>query len=858
MRELLDELNDSRQRQLVVLRGPRAWCDSGFAALARLPVPGQVLSDRRLGAQPIPFSKADACLGGETRLVVLDLFSGFNPDMLCIAAGLVQAGGVLVLLSPQREDWRASADPYAQWQDGSWSARPRFVDYFFAALEADADIGLLLAPDSIAARRSSLPTLQPCVIERGLTREQAHSLDRIEQWLASRHSGVVLLRAERGRGKSSCLGMLVERIRNDIRVLVCADSRKTATTLLHWAPTVDYIAPDRLLLDNPPADLVIIDEAAMIPGSLLRQIQRLYPRLVMATTTGGYEGTGQGFMLRFVANLDARSLLQLELTEPVRWCRGDALERWLNRVLLIDGAAPAAADAGGETPAPELQLIDDPGDPGCFDILRQVYRLLNAAHYRTRPSDLRMLMENPDLLLVVARCAERVVGAALLNREGGFDADLCAQVFLGQRRPRGHLLAQMLTAQAGIARFAEYRGLRVQRIAVGESWRRRGLGTALLCKALQYARANGLDYVGASFAFDAALAGFWQRAGFSLVHISYARGKSSGNHSIAVLAPMQPPVEADLHQLRRRIERQLPTWMTQFLQTLDPQQVAALLRYAGFTARLSALERAEVEAFARGNKGFELCFVSLQLFVMQCVARSATSPDRLLIEKAVQNRDWRRLETDSGAEGRRQLQKRLRGLVEAELKACYHDSQNEDHMPREIIDFWFTEAVRKRWFKSTPAFDEEVRERFLETWERASRGELDHWQESAEGSVALVIVLDQFPLNMFRGEARSFSTEAQSREVARNAIERGFDQLLEVEQRAFLYMPFMHSENLADQRLALKLFDQEGLENNYRFAVHHHGIIEKFGRFPHRNEILGRASSAAEIEYLNSGEAFTG
>jgi uncharacterized protein (DUF924 family) len=179
-------------------------------------------------------------------------------------------------------------------------------------------------------------------------------------------------------------------------------------------------------------------------------------------------------------------------------------------------------------------------------------------------------------------------------------------------------------------------------------------------------------------------------------------------------------------------------------------------------------------------------------------------------------------------------------------------------MVQEIIDFWFSEEVRKLWFDSTPEFDALLRDRFQGVWERARNGELEHWMQSAEGCLALAIVFDQFPLNMFRGDALCFATEAQSREVARAAIERGFDRQLEVEQRAFLYLPFMHSEDLGDQQLALRLFDQKGLEGNLRFARHHHGIIEKFGRFPHRNEILGRDSSAAEIEYLNSPQAFTG
>jgi uncharacterized protein (DUF924 family) len=179
-------------------------------------------------------------------------------------------------------------------------------------------------------------------------------------------------------------------------------------------------------------------------------------------------------------------------------------------------------------------------------------------------------------------------------------------------------------------------------------------------------------------------------------------------------------------------------------------------------------------------------------------------------------------------------------------------------MAQDILDFWFSDEVRKLWFNSTPEFDASLRERFLPMWQQASRGELDHWLENTTGCLALVIILDQFPLNMFRSEAQSFATEAQSREVAQLAIDQGFDQGLEAKQRAFLYMPFMHSETLADQQRALELFDQPGLDDNLRFARHHHDIIEKFGRFPHRNEALGRASSAAEIEYLNSKQAFTG
>lgn len=177
---------------------------------------------------------------------------------------------------------------------------------------------------------------------------------------------------------------------------------------------------------------------------------------------------------------------------------------------------------------------------------------------------------------------------------------------------------------------------------------------------------------------------------------------------------------------------------------------------------------------------------------------------------------------------------------------------------REILTFWFSERVKPLWFRSTPEFDAELRERFFHTWEAAAAGEFDSWRQTPEGALALVIVLDQFPLNMFRGRPESFSTAEQALEVAAGAVEKGWDKELDSSQLAFLYMPFMHSENPEDQERSVALFEAAGLESNLRFARHHRDLIRRFGRFPHRNAILGRASTDKELDYLASKEAFHG
>ncbi len=176
----------------------------------------------------------------------------------------------------------------------------------------------------------------------------------------------------------------------------------------------------------------------------------------------------------------------------------------------------------------------------------------------------------------------------------------------------------------------------------------------------------------------------------------------------------------------------------------------------------------------------------------------------------------------------------------------------------EVMAFWFSPPVQPLWFASTPTFDATLRARFLETYRAAASGQLTDWAATAEGALALVIVLDQFPLNMFRGQPASFATEAAARVVADQAIARGFDQTLPPEQRQFLYLPFMHSETWADQERSIALYQPSGLEEGLRFARHHAELIRRFSRFPHRNAILGRPSTPEELAYLASPQAFHG
>jgi len=166
-----------------------------------------------------------------------------------------------------------------------------------------------------------------------------------------------------------------------------------------------------------------------------------------------------------------------------------------------------------------------------------------------------------------------------------------------------------------------------------------------------------------------------------------------------------------------------------------------------------------------------------------------------------------------------------------------------------IVTFW-RDAGDRAWFSHDPAFDERVRTQFLDKHAEASAGKLQHWLEQPRWSLGLVLLLDQFPRNAFRGTPRMYATDELARRTADAAIERGFDEQVDQKLRMFFYLPFEHSEDREDQARSVMLHEKCGFTE---YARHHQQVVERFGRFPHRNAILGRPSTAEELEFLKSG-----
>jgi uncharacterized protein (DUF924 family) len=191
------------------------------------------------------------------------------------------------------------------------------------------------------------------------------------------------------------------------------------------------------------------------------------------------------------------------------------------------------------------------------------------------------------------------------------------------------------------------------------------------------------------------------------------------------------------------------------------------------------------------------------------------------------------------------------------------DTKGDSAAIRDILDFWFLPlgdpehgTPRKLWWESTPEIDSEIRFRFGALSDRAIAGELDHWRRSPDGALALTLLCDQFTRNIHRKTARAFSGDAKARETARYALAHCYPAAYGKDVRLFFYMPFQHSEDLGDQDFCCTLFATLGNADNEKHATEHRDIVARFGRFPHRNEVLGRASTEDELNYLKTAKRF--
>ncbi|SDM38815.1 tRNA(Met)-cytidine N(4)-acetyltransferase [Franzmannia pantelleriensis] len=640
----------------------------------------------------LPTGKARTRLGGEQALIVFDAVSaeaGFDPDAFGALSGTLIAGGLLVLLTPP--GWGAHPDAdYRRLADHPH--RPahlssRYLQRLARLLEDAPDVagwrasGELVLPTLTAPNEHAAGS---CKDPACATLDQARAVARL---LRLRRRRPLVISADRGRGKSAALGIACARwlASGEREILVtaprpaavetlfehlqrnCPDGRRHGLEVIlqgsDHTQRVRFVAPDALAEQGGGAgSLLLVDEAAAIPSALLADWLARFPRIAFATTVHGYEGSGRGFALRFLPHLQRRTpdWRSCTLAAPVRWADGDPLEALTRRLLLLDAEPRAALPApGGEPPVlrrwkRSLLAVDEAR-------LSEMFGLLVQAHYRTQPSDLRRLLDGPGVSITTLERHSSTLAVSLCCEEGSFSSELAERVARGERRPRGHLLAQSLAAHAGSRHALTSRVRRIMRIAVHADARRQGHGQRLLAAEVERAHRDGIDLLGASFGADPELMAFWHAAGFRAVRLGLSHETSTGEHALMVALPASESGRALCASLAERFQRLLPTLLAFELNGLAPAVAVALLA-EGQAPPLSAEQCRDLDDVTLGRRELALVRPALQQLVRRGLAGGAPhdSDAWLLVAWLFQARSSAWLAERLGLAGRREVQARLR------------------------------------------------------------------------------------------------------------------------------------------------------------------------------------------------------
>lgn len=705
---LRQQLLDSKQRVLLHLQGSQQWgLDWLQQQLPSLEADlelvwfgdndatlSSVSSREGLDARLKQYKKY---LGQELDLVIINAYSGFNPDALGALAGVVRLGGICILLTPESDDWRQYPDP----ELARFCTEPFVIEELQQGYSQRA--ATILEASEQVARVSNHADYLPISTARPqqLRFEQQSNLvaELTKQLLASSNTNLaVTLTADRGRGKTSALGLVSANLLqhgSNKRILVTAPLLSALTPLfshfkrqceqrqLSYQATanrietasgvLEFIAPDQLMLLLPQADWVFIDEAAAIPAQMLTPVLAHYEKLVFATTVHGYEGTGRGFEYKLKPAIYQQfaQVQEYQLSQPMRWYQGDWLEATVNRLLALDVSLPELTHLASNLAEPKAQpRLNEQAKLRLWSTeelvnneakLSTIFALLVHAHYRTTPADLRQILDAPDIHLATLEHQGVTLAAALIGKEGNIPAELAELVYQGRRRPRGHLLPQSLLAHAGFIDAGQYSYHRIIRIATHPQLQRQGLGLALLAQIELWSQQQGIDLLATSYGYAQNLVRFWQRAGMQPVRLGLKAEASTGEFSLLMLKPLHAQVQPFVAKVHSR-----------FQQTFAAEQVFKLrdssihLPYEPVHHQLEHQDLMDLAAFCQHFRGLNTCLLAMVRFVYTNKAR-LTIP-QLVLDKVNPDYTHQALLQKYNLAGEKALVARLRELWQGVLK----------------------------------------------------------------------------------------------------------------------------------------------------------------------------------------------
>ncbi|WP_394138539.1 GNAT family N-acetyltransferase [Vibrio chagasii] len=691
---LSDIAQHNDHRYGVVFNGDATWQNSAISSYLKENSPQTVF---QIGGTPFdgvihaPVKKGQQLLGRECQVLVCDFREQFDANGFSAALGALIGGGLLLVLPPDIEIT----------EDLVFGQRWLHTHFEkLIAVSQDDEASELERSFDLLPQKSS----EPKYLDRFA--QQNVAIELVKKVVSGHRKRPLILTADRGRGKSSTLGIAAAQLlaeRPGFNIIVTAPSVKaTEPVFLHAQQRLDgcevvnathvcyqggslrFVAPDELLKSKPECDLLLVDEAAAIPIPMLKSMVDNYHRMVFSTTVHGYEGSGRGFGIKFEAWLSKHrpGWKGYKLEQPIRWNNNDPLEAWLFDCFLLGAASSNdAVERDVELLSSEklnsLSLVEL-SKQDCLttpSMLQQCFSLLVDAHYQTSPNDLIQFLNNPAIQLYAAWQQEECLGCMLVTQEGGLDSELISQIQIGKRRPQGHLAPVLLANQLGAAQAATSNCIRVMRIAVSTRHQGLGIGSWMLDKLSQHI--EQADYLATSFGATSDLITFWRNNDFAPVHIGHQRDQASGCHSVLMVKPLKANSESWISQLLNHFERSFCFVVSGSLASLEVDMVRALL--PTYSESICELEVRLIKNYVDGGNSYDsIGYSVLKLVLMSnaCQAQKTvldstnvvhSSVSDLLLAKVVQQKGWGSCVEQFNFVGRKQAEAQFRKDVEALL-----------------------------------------------------------------------------------------------------------------------------------------------------------------------------------------------
>ncbi len=672
VRHIQQQAVTDNHRQLLRLQGDLTWCYQQAQFLIKH------LQYAYFWCGPAPTSITSTpykqILGQEISLLIINAYDYFDANAFAASEGTLRGGGLLLLITPTEIPGNNLFYQYLNSQ---------LLEYDFKTIQQDQPI----------AQLSTKPLNSEAKTPLNLTQQQV-AVNAIIKTLTGHRRRPLVLTANRGRGKSAALGIAAAQLLNSgvKTILVCAPNKQATYTLFKHASllltdnqehqfsiikgkqSIHFIAPDVLLADKPKCDLLIIDEAAALPVPTLETVAKHYSRLVFATTQHGYEGSGRGFALRFQKRLHKISpqWRQLHLDQPIRWAVNDPVESFtLNSLCLTESPFENPSyDSNAAVQFEKLtaaQLIVDKS------LLQETFSLLVLAHYQTKPSDLEKLLNDNSLHIFVLKQNKQLLGVALINEEGGFDEQMCEQIWQGTRRVQGNLVAQSLTFHSACKQAASFRYARIQRIAIHPTLQNLGLGKRFVAHLANWAENEQFDHLCASFGATTELLSFWQQLTFATLRIGLTKDSSSGTHSLIVNRALSSRGKTLHNKIHQQFKDQLAIQLSRHLQQIDAALVFNLLKEFDKTT----VSDIRLDSYSNGNLPYEFVEpILIKLLLTANLKNLSKTQQYITIQKILQNNSWAEVCKKHHLTGKKQAQSTLKSAIKQLL------TQEENHAPR--------------------------------------------------------------------------------------------------------------------------------------------------------------------------------